>query len=110
MTVNSLQATQAYQNISQTIEQASQTNSPSEPLRATGLEENSFAHLVETAVSQTANNVQTAEIAGNQVVTGDANLIDVVTSISTAEVSLEAAIAVRNRIIEAYQEIMRMPI
>lgn len=110
MTINSLQATQAYQNISQAIEQASQSNNASEPLRKTGLEENSFAHLVEAAINQTANNVQTAEIAGNQVVTGDANLIDVVTSISTAEVSLEAAIAVRNRIIEAYQEIMRMPI
>ncbi len=110
MTINSLQATQAYQNISQAIEQASQSNNASEPLRTTGLEENSFAHLVEAAINQTANNVQTAEIAGNQVVTGDANLIDVVTSISTAEVSLEAAIAVRNRIIEAYQEIMRMPI
>ena len=110
MTIKSLQATQAYQNISQAIEQASQSNNASEPLRTTGLEENSFAHLVEAAINQTANNVQTAEIAGNQVVTGDANLIDVVTSISTAEVSLEAAIAVRNRIIEAYQEIMRMPI
>ena len=110
MTINSLQATQAYQNISQAIEQASQSNNASEPLRTTGLEENSFAHLVEAAINQTANNVQTAEIAGNQVVTGDTNLIDVVTSISTAEVSLEAAIAVRNRIIEAYQEIMRMPI
>ena len=110
MTINSLQATQAYQNISQAIEQASQSNNASEPLRTTGLEENSFAHLVEAAINQTANNVQTAEIAGNQVVTGDANLIDVVTSISTAEVSLEAAIAVRNRIIEAYQEIMRRPI
>ena len=110
MTINSLQAKQAYQNISQAIEQASQSNNASEPLRTTGLEENSFAHLVEAAINQTANNVQTAEIAGNQVVTGDANLIDVVTSISTAEVSLEAAIAVRNRIIEAYQEIMRMPI
>jgi len=41
---------------------------------------------------------------------GKANLIDVVTAISAAEASLETVMAVRDQVIGAYQEIMRMPI
>jgi flagellar hook-basal body complex protein FliE len=41
---------------------------------------------------------------------GQANMIDVVTSVSSAEASLETVIAVRDQVIQAYQEIMRMPI
>jgi flagellar hook-basal body complex protein FliE len=43
-------------------------------------------------------------------VAGKAELIDVVTAISSAEASLETVMAVRDQVISAYQEIMRMPI
>ena len=43
-------------------------------------------------------------------VQGKANLVDVVTAISSAETSLETIMAVRDQAISAYQEIMRMPI
>ena len=41
---------------------------------------------------------------------GKAQLIDVATAISAAETSLETVMAVRDQVINAYQEIMRMPI
>lgn len=43
-------------------------------------------------------------------VAGKAELVDVVTAISAAEASLETVLAVRDQVITAYQEIMRMPI
>jgi flagellar hook-basal body complex protein FliE len=43
-------------------------------------------------------------------VAGKAELVDVVTAISAAEASLETVMAVRDQVISAYQEIMRMPI
>ena len=43
-------------------------------------------------------------------VQGQGSLIDVVTAVSSAEASLETVIAVRDQVIQAYQEIMRMPI
>jgi flagellar hook-basal body complex protein FliE len=43
-------------------------------------------------------------------VAGKTELIDVVTAISSAEASLETVMAVRDQVISAYQEIMRMPI
>ena len=43
-------------------------------------------------------------------VAGKTELVDVVTAISAAEASLETVMAVRDQVIQAYQEIMRMPI
>lgn len=41
---------------------------------------------------------------------GKAELVDVVTAVSNAETSLETVIALRDRMISAYQDIMRMPV
>jgi flagellar hook-basal body complex protein FliE len=69
-----------------------------------------FGAMVKTAVAELSSSLQAGEAAAGQVAAGEASLVDVVTAISAAEVSLETALAVRNRMIEAYQEIMRMPI
>ncbi len=41
---------------------------------------------------------------------GKANLVDVVTAVSESEAAIETLVAVRDRVIAAYEEIMRMPI
>jgi len=41
---------------------------------------------------------------------GKANIVDVVTAVSETEVAVEALVSVRDRMIQAYEEIMRMPI
>jgi flagellar hook-basal body complex protein FliE len=43
-------------------------------------------------------------------VNGKANVVDVVTAISQTELAMESMVAVRDKVISAYQEIMRMPI
>ena len=43
-------------------------------------------------------------------VNGKANVVDVVTAISQTELAMESMVAVRDRVISAYEEIMRMPI
>ncbi len=69
-----------------------------------------FGALVKSAVAGTASALASGEAAATRVAEGDASLVDVVTAVSAAEVTLETAIAIRNRVVEAYQEIMRMPI
>ncbi|WP_369058931.1 flagellar hook-basal body complex protein FliE [Caulobacter sp. 73W] len=57
--------------------------------------------------------VQASRAAEGQIAkqaAGKAELLDVVTAISSAEASLETVMAVRDQVISAYQEIMRMPI
>jgi flagellar hook-basal body complex protein FliE len=54
--------------------------------------------------------VRGAESLTNAAATGQAEMIDVVTAVAAAEVQLETVIAVRDQVIRAYQEILRMPI
>jgi len=41
---------------------------------------------------------------------GRADLTEVVTAVSAAEVTMQAVVAVRDRVVQAYQEILRRPI
>jgi flagellar hook-basal body complex protein FliE len=41
---------------------------------------------------------------------GRANIVDVVTAVSETEVAVQTLVSVRDRMISAYEEIMRMPI
>ena len=43
-------------------------------------------------------------------VNGKANVVDVVTAVSQTELAMESMVAVRDKVISAYEEIMRMPI
>lgn len=69
-----------------------------------------FGSLVMDAVGQTEASIANAEALTGQAATGQAELVDVVTAVAAAEVQLETVIAVRDQVIKAYQEILRMPI
>jgi flagellar hook-basal body complex protein FliE len=69
-----------------------------------------FGQILNKAMSdvvQTGRHAETQMVAGVQ---GKANLVDVVTALSSAETSLETLVSVRDQVISAYQEIMRMQI
>ena len=51
-----------------------------------------------------------ADAKSMQAISGQGNLTDVVTALSRAELSLQTATAVRDRVVQAYQSIMAMPI
>ena len=69
-----------------------------------------FGELLKAAMSDAIRSSKTAETQMAAQVQGKAELVDVVTAISAAESSLETVMAVRDQVISAYQEIMRMPI
>ena len=69
-----------------------------------------FADLVKNAVNDTVQASRHAEAKMAAHTVGKAELVDVVTAVASAETSLETAMAVRDQVISAYQEIMRMPI
>ncbi len=69
-----------------------------------------FAQLVQSAMDQTVQASRQAETKMVQHTQGKAELVDVVTAVASAQASLETAMAVRDQVIAAYQEIMRMPI
>lgn len=72
--------------------------------------ESDFSQMLKSAVDDVVSASRHSE---KQIVAhaqGKAELIDVVTAVASAEASLETVMAVRDQVISAYQEIMRMPI
>jgi flagellar hook-basal body complex protein FliE len=69
-----------------------------------------FGQMLSQVLSDTVHSTRAAETQMANQVAGKAELVDVVTAISSAEASLETVMAVRDQVISAYQEIMRMPI
>ena len=69
-----------------------------------------FGDLLKSAMTDAVSASRHAEHQMAAQVAGKAELVDVVTAISAAEHSLETVMAVRDQVINAYQEIMRMPI
>ncbi|MDO9338013.1 MAG: flagellar hook-basal body complex protein FliE [Caulobacter sp.] len=70
----------------------------------------SFQDLLKNVMGDAMQSSKAAETQMAAHVQGKGQLIDVVTAISSAEASLETVMAVRDQVISAYQEIMRMPI
>jgi flagellar hook-basal body complex protein FliE len=69
-----------------------------------------FADLVKSAIQEAARIGKTAEQASVAAVNDRADIGKVVTAVAEAELTLQTVITVRDRVIEAYREIMRMPI
>ena len=69
-----------------------------------------FSAMLAQQVSSTVEATKAAETQAAQAVTGKAEMVDVVTAVAAAEVQMETMLAFRDQAIQAYQEIMRMPI
>ncbi len=69
-----------------------------------------FAGLVRQAVGSVTESGRAAEQGAMALATGKADVVDVVTAVAETEVALETMVAIRDRVISAYEEIMRMPI
>jgi flagellar hook-basal body complex protein FliE len=70
----------------------------------------SFADLVKSAAEDAVGSLQKSEAVSLQAVTGKADLAEVVTAVTNAEMTLQTVSALRDRVVSAYQEILRMPI
>ena len=69
-----------------------------------------FGSLVTDALNSVSQSGKAAEAQAVSAATGKADLIDVVTAVSESETALQTLVSVRDRMISAYEEIMRMQI
>jgi flagellar hook-basal body complex protein FliE len=70
----------------------------------------SFGALLKDAIGGVLEAGKASDAQQRAMVAGKANIVDVVTAVSETEVAVEALVSVRDRMIQAYEEIMRMPI
>ncbi len=69
-----------------------------------------FGKLVAEGMQGVMQAGATSDKLSLDLVNGQANVVDVVTAISQTELAMESMVAVRDKVISAYEEIMRMPI
>jgi flagellar hook-basal body complex protein FliE len=70
----------------------------------------SFASVLKQAIGEVDQIGRRSDAQTRAVATGKANMVDVVTAVSQTEVAIDAVVAVRDKIISAYEDIMKMPI
>lgn len=69
-----------------------------------------FGEMLGKAITSVQKAGTSAESNITNAALGQADLVDVVTAVAAAEATLETVVSVRDSVIRAYQEIMRMPI
>jgi flagellar hook-basal body complex protein FliE len=84
---------------------------PSALPAATGVGETaSFGEALSRAVQNAVTTSREAEAASARGLMGQGSVTDLVVAVGRAELTLQTAVAVRDRVVAAYQEVMRMPI
>lgn len=75
-----------------------------------GAGQGNFGETLQNVLRSTMDSAKKGDAASMQAAQGKANLVDVVTAVTESEAAIETLVAVRDRVIAAYEEIMRMPI
>lgn len=70
----------------------------------------SFGNVLSELAGSVSGKLENAEAVSMKSMTGDVPTRDVVNAVMDAEQSLQTAIAIRDKIVQAYLEISRMPI
>lgn len=102
-----LSAAGAYANI------ARLTADPSAALAGIGgggKSEASFSSVLKDALGAVSEAGKKSDMQTRAMANGKSNMVDVVTAVAETEVAIDAVVAVRDKVIAAYEEIMKMPI
>src|ERR1700709_2209550 len=91
----------------QSIAQMGQTAAAAPTAAPTGAGVSDF---LSGALKDSISTIHQGEQAATAQVSGKANIVDVVQSVNAAEITLDTVVAVRDKVVAAYQSIMNMPI
>ena len=97
----------AYNNASKLIQDAGKSSSGALGPDTQGAD---FGKFLASEVQGVIDSGKASDKMSLDLLNGKANVVDVVTAISQTQLAMESMVAVRDKVISAYEEIMRMPI
>lgn len=106
MKVPAFQVAQAYSN----AQSALQTQNAGQNQATTTAKAAEKDNAAFEAMTQLANTIAQGETAAQAYMTGGADPHSVVEAMAAAELAVETAVTVRDKVVEAYQELIRMPV
>ena len=101
-------ATAAYAQAQKLINQAARPNV--EPPVAADAGQPGFSDVLAQNLNSVLESGAAADKQSVELLNGNASVVDVVTAIAETEIAIESMVTIRDRVISAYEEIMRMPI
>ena len=69
-----------------------------------------FGGVLSRALEGVVQAGRTADAQSTAAISGAGNITEVVAAVSKAELALQTTVTIRDRVVQAYQDIMRMPI
>jgi flagellar hook-basal body complex protein FliE len=69
-----------------------------------------FSAMLKDAMTSVNAAGQKSDVQAHAVAMGKANMIDVVTAVAESETAIQALVSVRDKVIAAYEDILKMPI
>jgi flagellar hook-basal body complex protein FliE len=75
-----------------------------------GKTSNDFSKMVEKFAKDAIDTLKTGEQQSTAAATGKADLNEVVVAVAEAELTLNTVVSIRDKVLEAYREISRMPL
>lgn len=110
MSIKSLDAASAYAQALQSTDKVGQSGKI-DPASIGGGDNNSaFASLIEENIGDLTNATKTSELTSAKAIAGQADMVDVVTAVSNAELVVSTMTAVRDKVVASYNEIIKLPI
>ena len=70
----------------------------------------SFTSVLKQAVNSVEETGHKSDAATRALANGKSNIVEVATAVAQTEVAIDAVVAVRDKVIAAYEDIMKMPI
>ncbi len=104
-----LAAASAYANIARLAADPALT-AIARPSTTPGEGDTSFGSVLKEAMNAISATGRKSDAQTHAMANGKANMVDVVTAVSETEVAIDAVVAVRDKVIAAYEDIMKMPI
>src|SRR3974390_1020145 len=75
-----------------------------------GAGDQSFASMLKNTLDGVVAAGHKSDAQAMSMASGKANIVDVVTAVAETEVAVETMVSVRDKVIAAYEDIMKMPI
>lgn len=69
-----------------------------------------FGDMLQSAMQSFSEQGKATDAQAMQAISGKSDVVDVVTAVAESELALDTLVSVRDKVIAAYEEIMRMPI
>lgn len=108
MNIKQVDASNAYASALENMQKPGIANG--DGMKTTSPTDNAFAALVNNSIGEVASASKNLEMTSAKVLAGQASLVDVVSAATKAEMVVETVVTVRDKVIRAYDDILKMPL